>query len=319
MMKISPARQLAVFVAAAALLLFVSAKMLFIVYPWQSALILQFGEIVSTKREPGLYVKAPWQNLRMFDSRVLTIDAERPRRYITAEKENVQVDLFMKWRIVDPAKFYERLIGSETSAAARLQEIINRSLRDEIGKRTVKDVVTGEREEVMRIARGHADESAEELGLAVLDVRMKRVDLPDGVSQNVYKNMNEERRRIANERRSEGDAEKEKIRAGADRERVVILSDAARRAEEIRGRGDAEAASHYSAAFSSHPDFYDFYRTLSSYRKTLGTGGDFFVLSPDSDFFRFLKEETGGIAVDDSVPAAAPDSASDNAAATAEQ
>ncbi len=286
-------RTITIFAGAVFLLLFLMGKTLFIVYPWQSALVLQFGEIVATKQEPGLYIKAPWQNLRVFDSRVLTIDAEDPDRYITAEKENLLVDSFVKWRIVDPAKFYERLLGSEVSAAARLQEIINRGLRDEIGKRTVKDVVTGEREEVMRIMRDRANTGAEELGLEVLDVRMKRVDLPAGVSENVYKNMIEERRRIANERRSEGEAEKEKIRAEADRERVVILSDAARRGEEIRGRGDAEAATIYADAFSRHPDFYDFYRTLLAYRNSLGGNGDFFILSPDSDFFRYIKTETG--------------------------
>ena len=288
------ARQLAIFFGAFFALLILLGKSLFIVYPWQSALVLQFGKIVSAKQESGLYVKAPWQNLRLFDSRVLTIDTEEPDRYITAEKENLLVDSYVKWRIIDPPRFYERLLGSEASAVGRLQEIINRGLRDEIGKRTVKDVVTGEREVVMRIMRDRANEGAQELGLEVLDVRMKRVDLPAGVSENVYKNMVEERRRIANERRSEGEAEKEKLRAEADRKRVVILSDAGRRAEEIRGRGDAEAAATYADAYSQHLDFYDFYRTLAAYRKTLGAGGDFFILSPESDFFRFLKEESGG-------------------------
>lgn len=295
-MKNDVSRQLLIALGAFFALILLVANSLFIVYPWQSALVLQFGKIVSAKHESGLYVKAPWQNLRLFDSRVLTIDTEEPDRYITAEKENVLVDSYVKWRIIDPPRFYERLLGSEASAVGRLQEIINRGLRDEIGKRTVKDVVTGEREKVMQIMRDRANEGAQELGLEVLDVRMKRVDLPAGVSENVYKNMVEERRRIANERRSEGEAEKEKLRAEADRKRVVILSDAERRAEEIRGRGDAEAAAAYTAAYSQHLEFYDFYRTLASYRKTLGAAGDFFILSPDSDFFRFLKEESGGAA-----------------------
>ena len=293
-MKDSTARQLALFLGGVVLLAMLLAKSLFIVYPWQSALVLQFGEIVAAKKDAGLYAKAPWQSLRIFDSRVLTIDTEEPDRYITAEKENLLVDSYVKWRIVDPPRFYERLLGSESSAVGRLQEIINRGLRDEIGKRTVKDVVTGEREEVMRIMRDRANEGADELGLEVLDVRMKRVDLPAGVSENVYKNMVEERRRIANERRSEGEAEKEKLRAEADRKRIVILSDAARKAEVIRGRGDAEAAATYSSAYSRHLDFYDFYRSLAAYRKSLGAGGDFFILSPESDFFRYLKQETGG-------------------------
>ena len=275
------------------LVLFFAGKTLFIVYPWQSALVLQFGEIISTKRQPGLYIKAPWQSLLKFDSRVLTIDSTDTDRYITAEKENLLVDSYVKWRIVNPALFYERLRGDETNATGRLQEIIKRGLRDEIGKRTVKDVVAGEREEVMRITRDRANEGAEDYGVEVLDVRMKRVNLPDGVSEEVYKNMIEERRRIANERRSEGEAEKEKIRAGADRERVVILSDAARRAEKLRGLGDAKAAGIYSGAFSKHPDFYDFYRSLSAYRKSLGGSNDVMILRPDSDFFRYLRSEDG--------------------------
>lgn len=274
-------------------LLIILGKSLFIVYPWQSAIVLQFGEIVSVKQKPGLYAKAPWQSLLVFDSRVLTIDTAEPDRYITAEKENLLVDSYVKWRIVDPAKFYERLRGDESNAVGRLQEIINRGLRDEIGKRTVKNVVTGEREEAMRIMRDRANEGSTDYGIEVLDVRLKRVDLPTGVSEEVYKNMIEERRRIANERRASGEAEKEKIRAKADRDRVIILSDAARRGEEVRGRGDAEAAATYAAAFSQHPEFYDFYRSLEAYRKTLGVQSDIFLLSPDSDFFRYLRNAGG--------------------------
>ncbi|MGU9950860.1 MAG: protease modulator HflC [Gammaproteobacteria bacterium WSBS_2016_MAG_OTU1] len=286
-------RHVGIAVAAIFVLFLIIAKSLFIVYPWQVALVLQFGEIVSSKTEPGLYAKLPWQNLRLFDSRVLTIDTAEPDRYITAEKENLLVDSYVKWRIVDPAKFYERLLGSENSAVGRLQEIVNRGLRDEIGKRTVKDVVTGEREAVRRVMLERANEGAEDYGVEVLDVRLKRVDLPAGVSEEVYKNMIEERRRIANERRSGGEAEKEKIRAEADRDRVIIIADAARRAEETRGHGDGEAATIYSGAYSQYPEFYDFYRTLAAYRKTLGNSGDFFLLSPKSDFFRYLKDEDG--------------------------
>lgn len=286
-------RNLVALAAASLISIVVVAQMVFIVYPWQSALVLQFGEIVSAKKEPGLFFKLPWQNVRIFDSRILTIDTEEPDRYITAEKENLLVDSYIKWRITDPTRFYERLLGSEANAAGRLQEIINRGLRDEIGKRTVKDVVTGERDQVMSIMRERANEGSSGFGVEVLDVRLKRVDLPAGVSEEVYRNMIEERRRIANERRASGEAEKEKIRAEADRERVVILSDAARRSEEIRGRGDAAAAATYAEAFSQHPEFYDFYRTLESYRKTLGGGGDIFLLSPDSDFFRYLDDQSG--------------------------
>ena len=281
-----------------AFLLWLLVDALFVVYPWQSALIVQFGRVLSAKHDPGLYIKAPFaQEVRYFDSRVLTIDTADPDRYITAEKENLLVNSYVKWRIIDPKKYVES-VNSEGAAVSRLLEIVNRGLRDEIGKRTVKDVVTGEREEVMSIMRARANEGAKSFGVEIIDVRLKRVDLPEGVSENVYKNMIEERRRIANERRSSGEAEKEKIRAEADRERTVILAEARRKADILRGEGNAESASIYSRAFSSHPDFYDFYRSLLSYQRTLGTERDFFLLSPSSDFFRFLKDERGGVLTD---------------------
>ena len=211
--------------------------------------------------------------------------------YITTEKENVLVDSYIKWRIVDPAVYYIRLAGLEANAAGRLREIINRGLRDEIGKRTVKEVVAGDREALMGVMRARANETARDVGVEVVDVRLKRVNLPEGVSENVYKNMIEERRRIANERRSTGDAEKEKIQAAADRDRTIILSEAIRDAERIRGEGEAETAAIYAEAYGSRPEFYDFYRSLGAYRRTLGNAGDFFLLAPDSDFFRYLKSE----------------------------
>ena len=280
-------------VSAGAILLsmWLAGASLFIVYPWESALVLQFGEVVATRQEPGLYFKPPWQNLRRFDSRVLTIDSEESDRYITTEKENVLVDSYIKWRIVDPATYYIRVAGIESSAAGRLREIINRGLRDEIGKRTVKEVVAGERKSLTGVLRTRANEAASDIGVEVVDVRLKRVNLPAGVSENVYKNMIEERRRIANERRSTGDAEKEEIQAKADRDRTIILAEAIRDAEEVRGEGEAETAAIYAKAFGTRPEFYDFYRSLGAYRRTLGNAGDFFLLSPDSDFFRYLKSE----------------------------
>ena len=291
-MAMMPLRRLLGIVAAAAAgLLWLAGASRFIVYPWESALVLQFGEVVAARQEPGLYLKAPWQNLRRFDSRVLTIDSEESDRYITTEKENVLVDSYIKWRIVDPALYYIRLAGLEANATGRLREIINRGLRDEIGKRTVKEVVAGNREELMGVMRTRANSAAADVGVEVVDVRLKRVNLPAGVSENVYKNMIEERRRIANERRSTGDAEKEKIQASADRERTIILAEAIRDAERLRGEGEAETASIYAGAYGSRPEFYDFYRSLGAYRRTLGNAGDFFLLAPDSDFFRYLKSE----------------------------
>lgn len=274
------------------LLLWLLSSVFFIVYPWQSTLILQFGELISVKQTPGLYAKLPWQDARYFDSRILTIDTADPDRFITAEKENLLVDSYIKWRIIDPKKYYETVRGQERAAVSRVVEVVNRGLRDEIGKRTVKDVVTGEREEVMSIMRERANDIAKKsYGMEIVDVRIKRVDLPTAVSENVYKNMIEERRRIANERRSTGEAEKEKIQAEADRERTVLLATARREGQELRGEGDAESARIYAEAYGQHPEFYDFYRSLEAYRNALGKPNDFFLLSPDSDFFRFLIDQ----------------------------
>ena len=284
-------RGLIVAAVAAAGLFVLLGSLLFVVYPWQSALILQFGKVIGVKKAPGLYVKAPWQDLRMFDSRVLTIDTEDPDLYITAEKENILVDVYIKWRITDPEKFYTDLRGSEAQAVGRLVEIINRGLRDEIGKRTVKEVVAGDRAEVMLQMQQLAGDAAAGIGLEVIDVRLKRVDLPPAVSENVYKNMIEERRRIANERRSTGEAEKEKIRAEADRKRAVIIAEAQRESERIRGAGDAKSAAIFAASAGQNPEFYDFYRSLAAYTKSMGVAGDILILSPDSDFFKYLKDQ----------------------------
>jgi len=267
--------------------------------------ILQFGELITVKQTPGLYAKLPWQDARFFDSRILTIDTEDSDRYITAEKENLLVDSYIKWRIIDPKKYYETVNGQESLAIRRLLENINNGLRDEIGKRTVKDVVAGEREKVMEIMRSRADEAATSFGVTIVDVRLKRVDLPLAVSENVYKNMIEERRRIANERRSTGEAEKEKIKAEADRDRTIILAEAMRDAERTRGEGDGAAAKIYADAFNQDKDFYDFYRSMEAYRNTLGTQRDFFLLSPRSDFFRYLKNESGNSAYADETGGAA--------------
>lgn len=284
-------RALVVAAVFAAGLFALVGSLLFVVYPWQSALILQFGKVIGVQKEPGLYVKLPWQDLRLFDSRVLTIDTEDPELYITAEKENILVDVYIKWRITDPEKFYTDLRGSEAQAVGRLLEIINRGLRDEIGKRTVKEVVTGDRAGVMAQMQQLAGTAAAGIGLEVIDVRLKRVDLPPAVSENVYKNMIEERRRIANERRSTGEAEKEKIRAEADRQRAVIIAEAQRESERIRGAGDARSAEIFAASARQNPEFYDFYRSLAAYGKSMGVAGDILILSPESDFFKYLKDQ----------------------------
>lgn len=268
-------------------------RCVYTVYPWQHSIILQFGEIISVKSEPGLYLKLPWQEALYLDSRILTIDAQDADRFITTEKENLLVDSFIKWRIQKPNLYYQSVRGDESLAQVRLLQIINRSLRDEIGKRTVRNMVSEERDAVMEILRDRATETASELGIEVLDVRIKRVELPQQVSENVFRNMREERRRVANERRSTGDAEKEKIMAEADKERTIILAEAQREAEIIKGQGDAEAAGIYAEAFGEHPEFYAFHRSLEAYRNSFAEDSDFMVLDPDSDFFRFFKDQFG--------------------------
>ena len=286
-------RALSATIFGALLALWLLSASLFIVYPWEQALVLQFGEVVATRDKPNLYFKLPWQNLRRFETRVLTIDTKDPDRFITKEKENVLVDSFIKWRITNADHYYTSVGGREASATGRLLEIINRGLRDEIGKRTVKEVVSGERDDVMRVMRERANADAGDIGIEVVDVRIKRVELPKAVSENVYNNMIEERRRIANERRATGDAEKEKIRAAADRERTILLAEALSDSEKIRGEGESEAAEIYAGAYQKYPSFYAFHRSLAAYRKSLGTGGDLFVLTPEGDFFEFLKAEGG--------------------------
>ena len=278
----------------AVLLTWLIGSTVYILYPWQSGLILQFGEIRQSNKEPGVYFKLPYQDLRIFDSRILTTDNIDTDRYLTADKENLIVDDYVKWRIVDPEKFYKKVLGSEDVAAARLKEIINRSMRDEIGKRTVKGLITKEREIVMENMLNNVKVAASEFGIEIVDVRIKRVELPSAVADNVYRSMNEERKRIANERRSTGDAEKERIKAEADKDRVVVLAEAERKSQELRGQGDALAANIYAKTYNSNKEFYDFYRSLQAYKTALGQNGDVLVLSPNSDFFRYLKNQDGG-------------------------
>lgn len=274
-------------------LLIVIARSLFIAYPWEHVIVLRFGQVVDVTSDPGLHAKLPWDDVLRLESRILTIDTLDADRFITTEKENLLVDSFIKWRIQDPQAFYTSVRGDETQAQVRLLQIINRSLRDEIGKLKVKDIVSGERNELMQTLRTLATEPASDLGIEVVDVRIKRVELPQQVSENVYRNMTEERRRIANERRSTGDAEKEKITAEADKNRTIIIADAQRQAEIIKGEGDAEAARIYANAFGRHPEFYAFYRSLDAYANSFGTGSDFMVLDANTEFFKYFRNQFG--------------------------
>lgn len=268
---------------------------LFTVDQRQAALVFQLGEIIAVKKEPGLYFKIPLlQNVRYFDTRILTLDASTPERFITSEKKNVLVDYFVKWRIIDVERFYVSFNGDEARAANRLAQTVNDGMRAEFGRRTVHDVVSGERDSIMEVLRSKADADARRFGVEVTDVRIKRVDLPTEVSESVYRRMEAERKRVANELRSTGAAEAEKIRADADRQREVIIAEAYRDAQRIKGEGDAKAAAIYAEAFGRDPEFYAFWRSMEAYRSSFRGKNDVLVLQPNSDFFRYMKSPHGG-------------------------
>jgi membrane protease subunit HflC len=278
-----------VLIAAAVVLILLSMS-LFVVDQRQNAIVFQLGEIISVKTKPGLYFKIPLvQNVRYFDSRILTLDTGEPERYITAEKKNVMVDSFIKWRIIDVRQYYISVGGDEQRAATRLMQTVNSSMREEFGKRTIHEVVSGEREQIMNVLREKTDADARKIGVQVLDVRLKRVDFPAEISDSVYRRMDAERKRVANELRATGYAESEKIKADADRQRQVILAGAYREAQKTKGEGDAKAAALYGAAFGRNPEFYAFYRSLEAYKQSFKNKSDVMVVDPSSAFFKYLK------------------------------
>ena len=279
------------FVAAIVVaLLVVLGSSIFTVDQRQYAIVFQFGEVREVISNPGLYFKWPMiQNVRYFDKRILTLDTSEPERYITSEKKNVLVDSFVKWKIVDPRLYYVSVAGDEERAKTRLSQTVNAGLREEFGKRTVHDVVSGERDNIMEEMREKADLDARKIGVQIIDVRVKRVDLPAEVSESVYRRMEAERKRVANELRSEGSAEAEKIRADADRQREVIVAEAYRDAQQTKGEGDAKAAATYAQAFNQNPEFFAFYRSLEAYRNSFQSKSDIIVLEPNSDFFKYMK------------------------------
>jgi len=283
------------FIAAFALGLMVLAAMtLFTVDQRQYAIIFQLGEIKEVVKEPGLAFKWPLiQNVRLFDKRILTLDSVEPERFLTAEKKPVLVDSFVKWRIDDVQTYYISVGGDETVAKTRLSQTVNAGLREEFGKRTVHDFVSGEREKIMADVQKKADSDMRAMGVQIIDVRLKRVDLPPEVSESVYRRMETERKRVANELRSQGNAEAEKIKADADRQREVIVAEAYRDAQKIKGEGDAKAAALYAGAFGQNPEFYAFYRSLEAYRQSFKTKSDVLIVEPNSDFFKYLKSAGG--------------------------
>ncbi|MHB1144313.1 MAG: protease modulator HflC [Thiobacillus sp.] len=270
-------------------LVVLSASM-FAVDQRQNALVFQLGEVVSVKTKPGLYFKLPLvQNVRYFDTRILTLDSSDPERFITSEKKNVLVDSFIKWRVIDARQFYVSVGGDETRAQIRLNQTVNDGLRAEFGKRTINEVVSGRREEIMSIIRAKADSDARKIGVQVVDVRIKRVDLPETVSENVYRRMEAERKQVANELRSTGAAEAEKIKADADKQKDVIVAEAYRDAQRVKGEGDAKASAVYAGAYGKNAEFYAFYRSMQAYRESFKSKSDVMVLDPSADFFKYMK------------------------------
>ena len=280
-------------IGAIAVLIVLSLSM-FVVDQRQTAIVLQLGEMKSVKTEPGLYFKVPLvQNVRYFDSRILTMDSVEPERFITAEKKNVMVDSFVKWRIADVKQYYISVRGDEQVAQTRLMQTVNSIMREEFGKRSVSDVVSGERDKIMQVLREKADADARKIGVQIMDVRLKRVDYPIEISDSVYRRMDAERKRVANELRATGNAESEKIRADADRQREVILANAYRDAQKIKGDGDAKASAMYAAAFGRNAEFYAFYRSMEAYKQSFKSKSDIMVIDPSSSFFKYLKNKAG--------------------------
>ncbi|HEX4985129.1 MAG TPA: protease modulator HflC [Burkholderiales bacterium] len=274
--------------------LVVASLSLFTVDQRQYAIVFRLGEIVAVKTSPGLYFKAPLvDNVKFFDARILTLDAEEAQRFVTSENKPVLVDSFVKWRIVDVKQYQLSVNGDEGLARVRLTQAVNGSLREEFGKRTIHEVVSGERDRIMDLMRQRADQDAREIGVQVLDVRLKRVDFTPEVSESVYGRMQAERKRVANELRSTGFAEAEKIRAEADKQRQVIIAQAYRDAQRVKGEGDAKAAAIYARAFERNPEFYAFYRSLEAYRQSFKSKSDLLILDPSSDFFKYMKSPNG--------------------------
>jgi membrane protease subunit HflC len=287
-------RALGPVLAGFALLALIASSAMFTVDQRQNAIVFQLGEVKEVVNRSGLHFKWPLlQNVRHFDMRILTFDDAEPLRFLTQGNRPVLVDSFVKWRIADVRQYFISVQGDEFRAATRIKQTVAGVLRDEFGARTVHEVVSGERERVMESVRKKVDEDLKRIGVEIIDVRLKRVDLPQDVSESVYRRMEAERKRIANELRSTGAAEAEKIRADADRQREVLLAEAYRDAQRVRGQGDAKAASIYATAFSANPEFYSFYRSMEAYRSTFRGRNDLMLLETNSDFLRYFRDSLG--------------------------
>ena len=277
---------LAVFIAGIVLY-----STIFVVDQRSHAIVFALGEVKAVISEPGLHFKLPppFQNVVILDKRILTIESPEADRFITAEKKNILVDTYVKWHIVDPKLYFVRVGADESRARDRISQIVRRVLNEEITKRTVRDVISGERDAVMLAIRKKVTDEAKEIGVEVIDVRLQHVDYVEQINNSVYDRMRAERSRVANELRSTGYADSEKIRADADRQRVVILAEAYKEAQTVSGAGDAEAAKIYSQAFGQNAEFYKFYRSLEAYRASFKNKSDVMVVDPNSEFFKYFK------------------------------
>jgi membrane protease subunit HflC len=273
----------------------IASNSLYVIKETERAVLLKFGEVVRVDIPPGLHVKVPFvNNVRKFEGRILTVDSQ-PERFFTKEQKALIVDSYAKFSVLDTAKFYTATNGEEGRAMALLAQRINNGLRNQVANRTVSEVVSGQRDELMADLMSDLTPVAEaELGVRLVDIRVKKIDLPPDVSESVYQRMNAEREKEAREHRSQGRELAEGIQASADREVTVIRAEAYRAAEEIRGEGDAEATSIYADAFNKDPEFYSFTRSLQAYKDAFRNSGNVMLLQPDSEFFRYLKDSKGG-------------------------
>ncbi|SER05484.1 protease FtsH subunit HflC [Amphritea atlantica] len=278
----------------ALLIIVVGYNSLYIIKETDRAVLLKFGEIVNPDIKPGLHIRWPIINkVRKFDGRVQTLDAQ-PQSYLTVEKKRLIVDSFIKWRVIDPQKYYTATSGDEYKAAELLFPNVDAGLRNQFGERTLTEVVSGERDELMlELVDSLSVQTKEELGIEMIDIRVKKIDLPQEVSASVYERMRTEREREARELRSRGKELAEGIQADADRQKAVIEANAYRDAQQVRGEGDAMAAKIYAEAYNKDPEFYAFYRSLNAYKEAFNQQGDIMVLKPDSDFFRYLGNSSG--------------------------
>ena len=287
------ANRLIVAAIAFIVLIYVLSSSIFVVDQRKFAVVFSFGQIVRVIEEPGLRVKlpGPFESVRSFDRRILTIDNPEAERFITAEKKNLLVDSYVKWRIVDPRKFFISFKGDERLAQDRLTQLVRSALNEEFTKRSVRELISDQREEVMQGIRKKVADDASDIGVEIVDVRLKRVDLLAEISDSVYRRMEAERKRVANELRSMGAAESDKIRANAERQRDTILAEAYRDAQKIKGAGDAKATSLYAEAFGRDPQFAQFYQSLEAYRNSFKDKKDVMVVEPSGEFFKFLHKK----------------------------